>query len=216
MQSAADSAAELAVQSVRYNFSAATLNASPPGPCWTTSPSPSEVTLNAQSVSAWCSTRWQPLSTTTRIVSIIACPSSTSASACASAPLLLAVVSFDDYSSASNSIDSVQCTTTCGTSMAIDHWVFDAAPPTVTSVSATGPSCSTTPMTVTGTGFLNGATSVQVVVNPQSNQVFAASNVQVNSPTSLTACSPPGTGAGYVTVTTPVGTSTATSSSFSY
>ena len=216
VQGTANSAAELAVQSLRYNFSAATLNASPPVPCWTTSPSPSQLNLNGQSVSAWCSTRWQPLSTSTRIVTITACPSSFSAVSCANQPLLLGVVSFDDYSSSSSAIGAVQCTTLCGTEMTVDSWVFDATPPTVTSITSTGPSCTTTPMTITGTGFLSGATSVHVIVNPQSNLVLAATNVQVLSPTSLSACSPSGTGSGYVTVTTPVGTSLATTTVFNY
>lgn len=216
MQSTANSAAELAVQNLRYNFAAATLNASPPVPCWTTSPTPSQVTLNAQSMSAWCATRWQPLSTSTRIVTITTCPSSLSASACANAPLLLSVVTFDDYTSASSAIGTAQCSATCGAVMRIDSWVFDATPPTVTSITNTGPSCSTTPMTVTGTGFVSGATSVQIIVNAQSNLVLAATNVQVLSSTSLSACSPSGTGSGDVTVTTPVGTSVATSTAFSY
>ena len=216
MQSTANSAAELAVQNLRYNFSTSTLNASPPVPCWTTSPTPSQVTLNAQSMSAWCTTRWQPLSTSTRIVTITTCASSLSASACASAPLLLSVVTFDDYGSSSSAIGTAQCSATCGTAMRVDSWVFDATPPTVTSIASSGPSCATTPMTITGTGFVGGATSVQIIVDAQSNLVLAATTVQVLSSTSLSACSPSGTGSGDVTVTTPVGTSVATTTAFSY
>ncbi|MBW4077377.1 MAG: hypothetical protein HIU84_02445 [Acidobacteria bacterium] len=216
MQTTANSAAELAVQNLRYNFDAATLNASPPVPCWTTSPTPSQVTLNAQSMSAWCTTRWQPLSTSTRIVTITTCPSSLSASACARAPLLLSVVTFDDYGSSSSTIGTAQCSVACGTAMRIDGWVFDATPPTVTAVTAAGPLCTTTPMNITGTGFVSGATSVHVIVDPQSNLVLAATNVNVLSATSLSACSPSGTGSGDVTVTTPIGTSLATSTAFNY
>ena len=71
LQSAADSATNLAVNSLRYNFMPQTLNASPPQPCWTTGPTPSDVTLNGQSVSVWCSTAWTPLSPNTRLVTFV-------------------------------------------------------------------------------------------------------------------------------------------------
>ena len=69
-QSTANSAAEIALQNVRYNFMSATLNASPPAPCWTTSPSASLLSLNSQSVVAWCSTSWTTGSAQSRKVTV--------------------------------------------------------------------------------------------------------------------------------------------------
>src|ERR1017187_10080716 len=113
-QSASNSATQLAVQDVRYNFSTATLNASPPQPCWTPlSPlAPvSQAMFSAQNVAVWCSTQWNPLEANTRVVTFSTCPepafangtSSTvinqAATACALNPFLQAVVQFDDFPS---------------------------------------------------------------------------------------------------------------------
>ncbi len=79
--------------------------------------------------------------------------------------------------------------------------------PTVTGVSpSSGPLAGGTAVTVTGTGFVPGSTTVDFGTSP-------ATSVSVSSPDQLSATSPVGTsGAVNVTVTTPIGTS-ATSSS---
>ena len=206
VQSAANSAAELAVESLRYNFTPSTLNSS--APCWGGS---SQLTINAQTVDAWCSTRWNPVSTGTRVVTIDICPSTfTTATACSASPLLLAVATFDDFPASGGPVSTAQCTTTtCGIDMAINSWVYGAEPPTVASVANGTTAClSGAAMKVNGTGFIAGATSVNFLVNSANNVVLAATQVNVVDSTMLTACSPSGTGSNVaVTVTTPVGTS---------
>jgi hypothetical protein len=97
----------------------------------------------------------------------------------------------------------VTVTTPGGTSAANppgDQFKFIAAP-TVTSVSPnTGPDAGGTSVTITGTGFLGDAATV-------SFGGAAATNVVVNSDTSITATSPAGAGTVDVTVTTGGGTS---------
>ncbi len=84
-------------------------------------------------------------------------------------------------------------------------WLGPAVPavsaPTVSAVSPnTGPAAGGTPVTVTGTNFTSGATVAFGGV--------AATNVQITSPTSLTATSPPGSSTVHVTVTGTGGSST--------
>ena len=210
LESAANSAAELAVNSIRYNFVSQTLNASPPEPCWTPSPTPSQVTLNGQSVAVWCRTLWTPLSPKTRVVTFMACQSGISALACATAPLLEAVVTFDDYPIPMGAVSTAQCTTTCGVGMTINSWVFDAVPPVVQSISpTTGPTAGGTTVTITGSGFTSGAIVDLVGTNFASNVVVAASSVVVASPTTITAVTPAlASGVSYyVAVVTATGTS---------
>jgi Tfp pilus assembly protein PilX len=213
----ANSATEVAVQDARYYFDASTLNASPPVSCL----APATGTINGLSVSVWCSTQWNSQSSSTRVVTFSTCPSSQSAAYCAANPLLQAVVTYDDYPTTNNysSCPPVSTTTTttttvagatsCGTGMTIDTWVFGAIPPTVTSVTANAapPTCSTTPITILGTGFTSPAT-VTFVVNGSNNTVYAATNVTVVNTTTITACEPSsGSGTADVIVTTPTGTS---------
>ncbi|HEY5120660.1 MAG TPA: hypothetical protein VII84_03705, partial [Acidimicrobiales bacterium] len=155
-ESTANSAVELALQSVRYNFAAQTLNAVPPQPCWTTAPSVSQVTFNTQTVSVWCTTNWSPLSPNTRAVTFYACRSNfsgtptladmnTAATACALNPLLQAVIAFDDFP---NTISASNCppnsggsSSTCGTTLTVQSWAYGVSPPSVFGVGdATSPS----------------------------------------------------------------------------
>lgn len=233
LQSAANSVVELALQSTRYNFETATLNAAPQT-CWTaTSPLVYQQSFNVQTVSVWCSTSWSPLNNLgqTRVVTISACKSSfistdtfattfaTAGIACAEVPLLQATVAFDDYPStigAANCIPgtlSTDPTSTCGTSLQILSWAFGMAPPVVSAVSDASSLPCTAPaklVTVTGT-LLNGATLVNFIPTASSNNVvISVTPVAGGSATSVTAC---GTGAMtggsmyQVTVTTPAGTS---------
>ncbi len=211
----ANSATEVAVQDTRYYFAADTLYASPPIPCLSSATG----TINGLSVSVWCSTRWNPQSRSTRVVTFSTCPSSQSAVVCAASPLLQAVVTYDDYPTTNNysSCPPVSTTTTttlsgtssCGTGMTINTWVFGAIPPTVTgvSVNAAPPSCATTPVTILGTGFASPAT-VTFVVDGPTNTVYRATSVSVVDTTTITACEPSsGSGSADVIVTTPMGTS---------
>ncbi|HEY3844012.1 MAG TPA: IPT/TIG domain-containing protein, partial [Acidimicrobiales bacterium] len=107
---------------------------------------------------------------------------------------------------------NVTVATPSGTSPVVsaDQFTYDALP-SVTAVSPTfGPAAGGTSVTVTGTGFLSGAT---VRFGPT-----AATNVVVASPTTITATAPAGTaGAVNVTVITPGGTSaTGTANQFTY
>lgn len=209
-QSTANSATEVALDSIRYHFTPATLNASPPQPCWTTSPTESQLTLNGQSMAVWCSTRWAPVSQNTRVVTFVSCPSSLTAQSCASTPTLEAVVTFDDYPLPRGAVSTVECTTTCGVGMSINSWVFDPKPPQLTSVTpTTGSSSGGTTVTLAGSRFTPGSTVSFVSTNLSGNVVLSATNVTVISSTSLTATTPSlSSGASYyVTVTTPVGTS---------
>ncbi len=210
LESAANSVTELAVDNMRYNFMPQTLNASPPQPCWTAGSSPSQLSLNGQQVAVWCTTRWNPLSESTRVVTFYACQNSRSASNCQASPVLEAAVTFDDYTSPRRAVSNAECTSTCGVAMSIDSWVFDAVPPTVSSISpVSGPVSGGTIITITGTGFVIGATVDFVGTNLSGNVVLPASAVSVSSSTTLGATVPPlAVGESYyVTVTTPTGTS---------
>jgi len=108
---------------------------------------------------------------------------------------------------------NVVVTTSAGTATGANLFTFVApptAPPTVTTVApSTGPPGGGTIVTIIGTNF-NGATAV----------TFGATKATfftVNSSTSMTATSPPGTSTVNVTVTTPGGTSaTGAGDQFSY
>lgn len=209
-QSTANSAVELALEKIRYNFMPQTLNASPPAPCWNSDSTPSQVTLNGQSVDVWCSTKWNPLSNQTRQVTFYACDSTFSASACGSHPLLYAVVTFDDYPAPSSAISTAQCSSTCGISMNVNSWVFDDSPPTLTSISPTSGSTSGgTTMTITGTNFTSGAVVEFINTSLGSNDIVQASSVSVINSTTITATTPAlASGASYyVVVVTSSGTS---------
>jgi len=165
---AATSAVELAIQNSRYTFSTAMENASPPVPCWTEpSSAPTTLTMNNPQVTiyVWCSMLWQPFSAQTRTITYSACLSTvtTDAATCAAAPLLQAVETYDDYppgigTPASGPI-SCNLTTFCGQSQTQDDWAWHPTVPSVTSVTpSSGPITGTSPVTITGNGFVNGAT----------------------------------------------------------
>lgn len=224
-QSTANSAAEIALQNVRYNFMLATLNASPPAPCWTTSPSPSLLLLNSQSVDAWCSTSWTTGSSEKRVDTISVCLSSLSAASCAASPLLQVIVTFGDFekttgisscSPVSTAVSST--TTTCGTTMTINTWAFGQTPPAVSAVVDGSASCASgKPIQIRGTGF-TGATTVKFILTSgiSTNQVYTASSFSMSSNSIINACTPnTGSGTAYVVVTTPGGSS-ATGPTYSF
>ncbi len=120
------SAMEVAINNIRYTPVEGSVNASPPVACWgsgtygSTSTasyatySTYELPTSSDNIATWCTTRSDPNTATTRIVSIYACaaPSTTAistqwatsteienaSSVCAASPGLEAVVVFDDYS----------------------------------------------------------------------------------------------------------------------
>lgn len=224
-QSTANSASQVALQNVRYNFMSQTLNASPPDPCWTTSPTPSLLLLNGQSVYSWCTTSWSTGTVQGRVVTISTCLSSISAASCAQSPLLQAVVTFGDYQKNYGfatcnpvAVPSPSGSTTCGTTMTVNTWAFGATPPTVTSLTDGSISCSTgSPVNISGTNF-TGTSGVNFLLSStlSSDTVVAASSYTVVSSTLITACTPsPGGQTAYIEVMTPNGPS-ALGPTFSY
>jgi len=234
LQSASNSVTLLAMQDVRYNFTAATLNALTPQPCWLSASAPvSEQQFDGQYVAVWCSTQWSPLSSATRVVTFSACaeplflPGTTStvinqaATVCAANPFLQAQVQFDDFPStigASNC--SPQGNSTCGTTFTVLSWAFGLTPPTVISASPLSPgSCpSTKEVDITGTQ-LSGAMSVNFIQSAANNVVFTGVGLFNGSATGLSTCTPShmnvSPGSTYqVSVTTPNGTSATVSLAF--
>lgn len=220
LQYAARSATDLAIQMIRYTpllTTSETLNASPPSYCWGNGPV-SEVTNidGVPAMAVWCSTAWTPTSADTRTVTFSTCPVSGSETATLSAsqPLLQAVVSFDDYPAGVSSPSTAECVVYCGTTMAVDSWVWNPVVPTVSAISpSTGPITGGTSVTITGTGFVTG-TTVNFIEESggtpvSDNVVLPATGVTVNGPTSLTVAAPAATeGTTYfVTVTTATGNS---------
>jgi len=196
-QSAANSATEVAIENVRYNFMQQTLNASPPMPCWTSSGTPSELTANGETVSSWCSTLWLG---STRHVSISTCLGTSS---CASAPLLQVEVTIGDYdlntglsSCPPETVAVSASTTTCGTTLTLDSWVFEPQIPVVTTVKE-GSTCAngSTQILITGSGLSN-ASSVNFwpVASLNNDQAIQAVTQTVGGGgTTILAC-PPATG----------------------
>jgi hypothetical protein len=222
-QSAADGAAQLALQYSRYNFEANTIDASPPVSCWVT-PGPSQLSTTAgfssRTVDAWCSTLWTPLNATqqyaSRTLTVYVCDQSVSASACAANPGLMVEATFDDYTAAGPADSNCQPVppaspgSTCGQGMVITSWAFTPSPPTITSISSptTSASCPSTHLiTITGSNLAN-ATKVLFIQNAASGVILygtgiasSASQVLVCTPTTGTL----GTTTASVAVMTPVG-----------
>jgi hypothetical protein len=225
VDNAASNAIEVAVQTIRYTPTletggiAQTLNASPPTYCWGSSPPSSFANTDV-----WCSTVWTPSSANSRVVTLSACPTfvTTDAATCALHPLLQEVVTFHDYDGLRFVGNSGPCGPTCGQGMTVNSLVWSPLVPTVTAVNpSSGSITGQTAMTITGSGFVPNATTVNFVdTNPTDNVIIPATNVTVTSATTLTATSPAITTTGtayYVAVTTPGGTSAhSTASNFSY
>ncbi len=115
--------------------------------------------------------------------------------------------------SGSGTVDVTVTTPTGGTSAANppgDHYTYNA-PPTVTNVSPNnGPPSGTNTVTVTGSGFVSGSTTVDFGAN-------AGTSVNVSSSTSLTVVVPAGIGTVSVTViTTSGGASTPLANAYTY
>jgi hypothetical protein len=230
LQDASNSITQLALQDVRYNFTASTLNASPPAPCWTpASPAApmSQELFNGENVAVWCSTQWNPLSPDTRVVTFSTCqdagnvlvPSGTApatisgyALACEENPFLQVVVDFDDFP---NTISASNCSplgnSTCGTTFTVESWAFDPPVPSVATVGESANSSCASNKELDFTGVqLTGATSVNVIQSSANNVVFTGSVLSGGTDGSLSACAPSQMKSGttyQISVTTPSGTS---------
>lgn len=218
-QSAANSATQVAIQYVRYNFLKESLNASPPTLCWASN-GPASLTFNSETVDSWCSTRWISGTSAYRIVTISTCLSSASSATCEQAPLLTAIVKINDTDQSGNFTCSPvtlgstlppAASTTCGQGLTIESWAFGASPPEVTNVSAS-PGCSTGALaTVTGTAFGNVVAVDAVAASSAgrlNNLVYPASSFSVTGTTQLSAVFPAMIAGSYdIQVTTSAGNS---------
>ena len=182
-ESATTSAMNLAIQNTRYTFANQLLNASPPQPCWYGSggtpqqPPPS----NGQQINVWCSMAWQPFTANTRTITYSACPSTLTNTACAATPTLQAIVTFDDYAPGIGvpTVNPVQCNLPkfCGQSLTQNSWAWNPTVPSVSSISPTTATVSGTnastgqpqAVTISGTGFVQGASSVNFVQETGAN-----------------------------------------------
>jgi hypothetical protein len=217
MDSTLNTAAETAISNVRYNFEPQTLNVSPPTPCWVPATSAAGypdaqvatvVDAKSYTVEAWCSTSWVPFSNKTRVVTVSLCPNSVTAINCSATPWLQAIVTFDDYAFPIGTLETAQCTATCGTGMTINGWSFANLPPSVTNFSPTIGSKGTV-ITITGSGFTTSSVVDFTYTKLTGNVILPATSVTVNSTTSITATVPALTIGWnyYVTVTSPTGSS---------
>ncbi len=218
-----------------------TLNASPPNYCWGTGASqyidPNPVPGHPpNNMNVYCTTVWNPTEANTRQVTVSACPVSRTApvtgtaswnaaqTTCPQAPFLQAIVTFDDYPQGVSAPSNVQCVVYCGSAMTINDWNWNPVVPAVTGVTGINPGNPLDtfdggqPITITGSGFANGATVNFVNMNPlaqlqstptqQVQQIVPATNVVVNTTNqTITAVSPAVTtlASYYITVTTPGG-----------
>jgi hypothetical protein len=115
------------MQSIRYAPELGTnqtLNASPPNYCWGSSSPSTSTGPDGAAVSVWCSTVWNPTSTVTRVVTLVACPAATAASSCAVQPGLEAVITLDDYPAGGGTPTTSECVSTCGDAMVVDSWLW--------------------------------------------------------------------------------------------
>jgi hypothetical protein len=178
--------------------------------------------MNGQSVDAWCSTYWNTTKGT-RVVTISTCLSSVSASACAAAPSLQTILTIGDFNLTTgywsclpvlaNALVATSLTT-CGKTLTVNSWVFNAQPPTVVTVGTGGTATcgsGSKPVEISGSGFAN-VTSVYFlwVGGARTNQVFTVTSPLTvkSSGTIIDTCTPvagSGLGPTNVVVTTPSG-----------
>ncbi|MFZ0249039.1 MAG: IPT/TIG domain-containing protein, partial [Acidimicrobiales bacterium] len=241
VESAATNAVNLAIQNTRYNFDTyALLDSASPKSCL---PGGYQVSNEQSMISVYCTMVWQPFNAETRTITYSACVNgpSVTATTCAAAPLLQAVIAFgDNQTGVAPSLGPQQCTPIsqggyCGESMTQLSWQWNPLVPVVSAVSPTGgQSSGGTTVTITGSNFTSGAT-VSFLQESGGNPVNPSNQQGYNPPVSATLvsnppsnCAPPSStclqvtsptvlsGTTYfVTVTTPGGTS-AFSAVFSY
>jgi len=190
LEYAATNSVNLAIQNTRYTFATQLTNASPPQACWYDASGNAQQpqAFNGKSIDVWCSTVWQPFSANTRTITYSACPSTVTNVNCAAAPLLQAIVAFDDYAPGIGvpSANPVQCNLTsfCGQSMTQLSWQWRPAVPSVSSLSPTSGSINGgTSVTISGNGFVNGS-SVNFVQETGPNPGPGVTPKTPNVPTS--------------------------------
>jgi hypothetical protein len=250
LEYAATDAVNLAIQNTRYSFDPySLLDAAAPQSCLTYGSNPGyPVTVPPGAVQTYidvyCSMVWQPDNADgyTRTITYSACVtgSSVTATTCAAAPLLQAIVAFDDNppGSVAPSINPTKCTPissngSCGESMTQLSSQWNPVVPVVSSISPTsGPTTAGTTVQINGTGFVAGET-VNFLQESSGAPTNPANENGYNPPVQATVvATPPSTcalpnclqvtspvvltGSTYfVTVTTPGGTS-AFSAVFTY
>jgi hypothetical protein len=124
LQYSVGGAVEVAIQTVRYDYTPPSPTAVP---CPGTNPSVS-IDSSGPSISVWCSTLWAPFSSSTRDVTFFACQSSASPSAestCLANPALQAAVTFNDLPPPPILTTADHCTIYCGSAMSVNSWAFD-------------------------------------------------------------------------------------------
>lgn len=127
---AVSSAAEVAVQSIRYAPLLGPNDTQYPTSgtvsyCWSPpdGSSTSNLPTNGYDITVWCSETQNLASSATRVVTIYACESSVSASACVSGDLLTAEVTFDDYPPGGAATLTQTCTAgVCGQGATTNEW----------------------------------------------------------------------------------------------
>jgi hypothetical protein len=128
LQQASQSTVEFAIQNIRYTPLISTNQTwGQFNYCWG-SGGTSSLTIDGYSVSAYCSTVWNPTSATTRTVTIDACLATITAAACQApnGPYLQAVVVFDDYPPGGAAPVNGSCVlwSWCGEGMTVTSWVW--------------------------------------------------------------------------------------------
>lgn len=165
MDYAASSAVQVAINSIRYTTLVGpneTLGAKPPSYCWGTSATaPSTLTTDNVDIAVWCSTQEDLGSSSTRTVTFYACKSAVLSAACAAAPLLQAIVVFDDYPQGSSAPLSGQCSKYCGVGALLESWDWGSLAGTSTGLSANEISVVSTPPTLAtvGSTYVTNATA---------------------------------------------------------
>lgn len=136
---AVTSAMNTAIESIRYSPVPATTPAQSTanhqvptgwGECWVpTSGSVSQLSFdnNEFVVDVYCNVIENNKSSTTRQVTFAACLNSQTAASCEAAPLLSAVVNYDDYTSGGSFVLQVQCNDVpvpCGAGQSLKSWIW--------------------------------------------------------------------------------------------
>ena len=188
---AATSAMEVAINSIRYtplvgtgSGKSQTLNEV--YDCWGTTGT-SSLTTDGYDIDTWCSTLMNLGSDDTRVVTIDACLSSYSSSACTAGstpPLLQAIVVFNDYPPGGSSPLSGPCSKYCGEGATLMSWdwssVAGLSSPIANSISIT----STPPaIPLVGGSYttVSGATSGDtVVVSSATSSICTVSGTKVS------------------------------------
>jgi hypothetical protein len=93
--------------------------------CWGNS-APSSMSGIDSPVTVWCSTGFDPTSTTTRVVTLDACPSTVSGAQCMASPSLQTTITLDDYPQPQGTPSTTICITTCGESMTVSGWIWES------------------------------------------------------------------------------------------